>query len=88
MYLDSWILYKNIVCPHFQQFLHCGTPGFMLAPLIVVIYLPMLKHWLIKLLALLPLWMSQMSIQMIDMSDFGNTLITRGLEASVMLSKI
>ena len=48
----------------------------MLAPLIVAIYLSMLKYWLIKLLALLPLWMFQMSIQMIDMSDFGNTLMT------------
>jgi len=48
----------------------------------------MLKHWLIKLLVLLPLWTSQMLIQMIDMSDFGNILMTCGLEASVMLSKI
>ena len=88
IYLDSWILHKNVACPYFQQFLHCGTLEFMLAPLIVAIYLPMLKHQLIKLLALLLLWTSQMSIQMIDMSDFGNTLMTHGLEASVMLLKI
>ena len=44
MHLNSWILQENITWPHFQQFLHWGTPGFILAPLIVAIYLPMLKH--------------------------------------------
>jgi len=87
-HLNSWILHENVVYSHFQQLLHCGTPGFMLPPLIVVIYLSILKHWLIKPLALLPLWTSQMSILWIDMSDFGNTLMTCGLEASVILSKI
>ena len=57
----------------------------MLAPLIVAIYLPILKHRLIKLLALLPLWTSQISIQMIDISDFGKTLMTYGLEVNMML---
>ena len=34
-HLDPWIRQEKVVCPHFQQFLHWGTPGFMLAPLIV-----------------------------------------------------
>ena len=60
----------------------------MLAPLIIVIYLSILKHQLIKLLALLLLWTSQMLIQMIDMSNFGNTLMIYSLEVSVILLKI
>ena len=88
MHLEPWILHENVVCPHFQQFLHYRTPEFILAPLIVTIYLSMLKHWLINSLALLPLWTSQILIQMIDMSNFGNTLMTRSLEVRVILSKI
>ena len=88
MYLDPWILQENVVWPHFQQFLHCGIPGSMLAPWMVTIYCPTLKHLLISILALLPLWMSQISIQTIDMSDFGNILITLSLDAKDMLSKI
>ena len=61
-YLEPWILQENVACLHFQQFLHCEMLGFILAPLIVAIYLPILKHLLIKLLALLLLWMSQISI--------------------------
>jgi len=60
----------------------------MLAPRIVAIYLPTLKHLLISVLALLLLWTSQMSIHTIDMSDLGDTLITLGLDAKEMLSKI
>ena len=81
MHLDSWILQENIVWPYFQQFLHCGTLEFILAPRMVVIYHPTLKHLLISILALLPLWTSQISIQTINMSDFGDTLITLGLDA-------
>ena len=87
-YLDPWILYENVVCSYFQQFLHCETPEFILAPLIVTIYLPMLKHRLINSLALLLLWMSQILIQMIDISDFSDTLMTCGLKTRVMLLKI
>jgi len=57
----------------------------MLAPQIVMMYLPILKQQLISLFSLLPLWISQISIQMIDMLDLGETLITFGLEAKVML---
>ena len=39
-------------------------------------------------LALLPLWTFQMSIQMIDISDLGETLMTLSLDAKVILSKI
>jgi len=48
----------------------------------------MLKHLLVNILALAPLCMSQMSIQTIAMSDFGETLITLGLDAREMLSKM
>ena len=87
-YLDSWILHENVACSHFQQFLHCGTPGFILASLIIAIYLLTLKHWLINPLALLLLWTSQISIQIINMSNFSNTLMTQSLETKVILSKI
>jgi len=60
----------------------------MFAPRIVAIYLPTLKHLLISILALLPLWTSQVSIHTIDMSDLGDTLITLGLDTKEMLLKI
>jgi len=87
-HFNPWILQDMVACPYFQQFLHCGTPEFMLAPLIVVVYFPTLKHRLIRLLTLLLLWMSQISIQMINMSDFRETLITHGFEVRMTLSKI
>ena len=43
MHLEPWILQEKVAWPHFQQFLHWGMPGFMLAPLTVAIYLLMLK---------------------------------------------
>ena len=88
MHFDPWILHEKVTWPHFQQFLYWGTPGFMLAPLMVAIYLPTLKHLLISILALLPLWMSQTSIHTINMSDLGDTLITLGLDAKNILSNI
>ena len=60
----------------------------MFAPQIVAINLPTLKHLLISILALLPLWTSQMSIHTMAMLDLGDTLIILGLDASKMLSKI
>ena len=60
----------------------------MFASQIVTIYLLTLKYLLTSVLALLPLWTSQMSIHTIDMSDLGDTLITLGLDAKEMLSKI
>jgi len=60
----------------------------MFAPQIVAIYLPTLKHLLISILALLPLWTSQVSIHTIDMLDLGDTLITLGLDTKEMLLKI
>jgi len=83
-YLEPWILHENVECPYFQQFLHCSTLGFILVPWIVAMYLPTLKHWLMRPLVLLPLWTSQMSIQMIDISDLGKTLMTLGLDANIM----
>ena len=87
-HLKPWILHEKVACSHFQQFLHWGTPGFMFAPWMVAMYFPMLKHLLMSILALVPLWMSHILIHTIDMSDSGETLITRGLEANKMLSKI
>ena len=60
----------------------------MFASRIVTIYLLTLKYLLISVLVLLPLWISQISIHTIDMSDLEDTLITLGLDAKEMLSKI
>ena len=88
MYFDPCILYKNVVWLHFQQFLHWGTPGFILALWMVTMYLPTLKHLLMSILALLLLWTFHMSIQTIDMSNLGETLITLGLDTKLTLLKI
>jgi len=58
MYLDLCKWYANIVWPYLQQFLHCSMPGFMFVFLMVAMWLSMLKHLLINLLALEPLWVS------------------------------
>ena len=87
-YLAPWILQENVMWPHFQQFLHCGTPGFMLAPLIVAMKLPTLKHLLINILVFLLLWTFQISIQTMDMSDLGETLMTLSFDAREMLLKM
>ena len=44
----------------------------------------MLKHLLMRPLVLLLLWMSQMSSQMMVMSDLEDTLITLGLKMIVV----
>jgi len=54
----------------------------MLVPLTVAMNLPMLKRRLIMFFAEEPLWESQMSTQTTVMSDFGDTLMTRGFEAN------
>jgi len=45
-----WILHIPDVWPHFQQFLHCGTLGFILAPQIMAIKLPTLNLLLINVI--------------------------------------
>ena len=55
MHLDPCTLQENVAWPHLQQFLHWGTPVFIFAPQIVAIYLPKLKHQLIRHLAFFPL---------------------------------
>ena len=87
-YLDPWIQQDKVVYPYHQQFLYWGTLRFILAPQIVVINLPTLKHLFIRLLALLPLWTSQMLIQMIDISDLGEILMMCSFDARTILSKI
>ena len=87
-HLEPWIQHDMVACPHRQQFLHWRTPGFILAPQIVVINLLTLKYLLIRLLVLLLLWTSQMTIQIIDISDLGETLMTHGFDARTILSKI
>ena len=62
IHLEPWIQQDIVTCPYHQQFLHWGTPEFMLAPRMVAIYFSMLKHLLIKPLALLPLWTFYISI--------------------------
>jgi len=87
-HFKPWTLHEKVACFYFQQFLHWVTPGFMFTPLIVAMYLLTLKHRLMSILALLPLWTSHMSIHTMDMSDLGDTLMTLGLDANEMLSKI
>jgi len=57
----------------------------MLVLQIVAMCLPMLKHLLIRFLALVPFWESHISIQMTAMSDLGDTLIMRGLDTNIIL---
>ena len=60
----------------------------MFALQIVAIWLPMLKHQLIRVLVDVLLCKSQISIQMIDISDLGETLIIHSLEAILILLKM
>ena len=60
----------------------------MSAPLIVTMKLLTLNLLLIIVLALKPFYMSQMLIQIIDMSDLGKTLITLDFEAKIMSLKM
>ena len=62
--------------------------GFMLAPLNEVMKLPILKLQLIVFLAEDLFCKSQISIQMIAISDLGETLHTCGFDATLMLLKI
>ena len=87
-HFDLWILQEKVEWPHFQQFLHWGIPGFALAILTVVIDLSTLKHWFIRPLSLASLWAFHISIHTIVISDLGDTLITQGLDARIILSKI
>jgi len=77
-HLEPWAWHEKVEWPHFQQLWHWGTPGFMLVALIVAIYLPKLKEWFISSFALEPFWESQMSNQIMVMSDLGEALITLG----------
>ena len=88
MHLDHWIWQDKVACLHHQQFLYRGTPRFILASRIVMINLPTLKYLFIRYLALLPLWASQMSIQMIDISDLGEILMMCSFDIRTTLSKI
>ena len=87
-HLASWIWHEKVEWSHFQQFLHWGMPRFMLTPLIVAMLLPTLKHLLISSFVFWPLCTSHMSIQMMAISDLGETLMILSLEVREMLSKI
>ena len=87
-HLDSWIWHTSAEWPHFQQFLHWGTPGFMLAPLTIAMTLLTLKCLLIIFLALSPFWVSHMLIQTIAMSNLGETLIMYGFDMRTISLKI
>ena len=83
MHLDPWTLYEYVICPYFQHFLHCETPGFIFALQTIAIKLLTLKHLLIKPFALVLLCIFQMS-----MSDLEDILIALGREVIKMLLKI
>ena len=72
--------------PHFQQFLHCGTSGFIFAP--YTIKLPTLKHLLMIVFVLEPFCISHMSIHTMVMSGFGETFMILGLNARTILLKM
>jgi len=63
-------------------------PRFIFALHIVTIKLPTLKHQLIIDFAFEPDCISQILIQMMAISDFGETLMTLGLEARTISLKI
>jgi len=60
----------------------------MLAPLIIAMILPTLKYLLMIFLALLPFWVSHMSIQTIAMSNLEETLIMCGFDMRMISLKI
>jgi len=60
----------------------------MFTPQMVAIKLPILKHLLIRHLALLPLWISHIFSYIIVISNLGDVLITQGFEVSKMLLKM
>ena len=68
-HLDPYFWYLNVVCLYFQQFLHWGTPGFMLVSLIVAICWLILKHLFMNIFTFVPFWKSQISTYMIAMSN-------------------
>jgi len=61
-HLDPCILHEKVKWPYLQQFSHWGILGLALAPLMVAMNLPTLKHLLIRFFAFIPLWVSHMSI--------------------------
>ena len=83
-----YILQTPAVWPHFQQFLHWGMPGSILVLYMIAMNLPMLNLWLIRDLALEPLWESHISTHMIAMSDFGETFIILSFEAKMTSLKM
>ena len=87
-YFDPWILQEKVECSHLQQFLHWGTPGLALVPLIVAMNDLTLKYLLIKSLAFVLLCTSHISIHTMAMSDFGETLMTLGFDTRVTLLKM
>jgi len=60
----------------------------MFTPYIVAMKLSILKYLLMIVLSLEPFCVSQMLIYTMDMSNFGETLITLGLEAKMILLKM
>ena len=80
------------VCPYSrlitQQFLYCDTPGFISMSRIVTIQLLMLKHLLMRPLALELLYISYISTQITAMSNLEKALIMHGQEARTISLKI
>ena len=86
-HLELCALQEKVEWPHFQQLWHWGMPGFMLVALMVAICLPRLKKRLIRSLAFEPFWVSQMSNQIMAISNLGEALMILGLAAREMFSK-
>jgi len=82
-HFEQWAWHKNVEWPYFQQLWYWKTPGFMLVALMVAMDLPKLKEWFISSFALDLFWESQISNQMIAISDLEETLMTLGLATRV-----
>ena len=84
-HLDLCIWQTPAVWSYFQQFLHCGIPGFIFVLWAVAMKLLMLNLQLMTFLALVLFCISQMLIHMMAMLDLGDILIMHGLEVRTML---
>ena len=88
IYLAPCTWYTKVVWPYIQQFLHWEIPRFMFVPWIVPMWLSILKDLLIRSLALKPLWVSHILIQITAISDLRDVLITWGQKARTISLKM
>ena len=86
-YLIPYVWQIKVVCLYFQQFFYWEIPGLILVPKIIAMWYPILKHLLIRLLAFIPFFKSQMLTQITVISNLGEALIIWDWEVRTMLLK-